>query len=225
VAGADRTTIEEVGKVLLDEHADVIREAVKAVAAEMMELEVFELIGPEHGERRPADRATHRNGYRPRRCYTRAGEIEQELQGTCRWRCERSPGSSVHDDLLIQLDEAVVKSLSRAPTPRMTSAWRGPSSASSAGTARRSDPRSWPPRCPVGACHPYMLVAASRRQASCRCSTSHALSPRVRLKPQDPDQTRRSPDGQASRLIAGTPFCRPRSSGALGCRPALLGRR
>ena len=33
MAGADRMTIEEVvRKVLLDEHADVIREAVKAVA-------------------------------------------------------------------------------------------------------------------------------------------------------------------------------------------------
>ena len=53
VAGADRMTIEEVvRKVLLDEHADVIREAVKAVAAEMMELEVSELIGAERGERR-----------------------------------------------------------------------------------------------------------------------------------------------------------------------------
>ena len=41
MAGADRMTIEEVvRKVLLDEHADVIREAVKAVAAEMLELEV-----------------------------------------------------------------------------------------------------------------------------------------------------------------------------------------
>ena len=41
MAGADRMTIEEVvKKVLLDEHADVIREAVKAVCAEMMELEV-----------------------------------------------------------------------------------------------------------------------------------------------------------------------------------------
>ena len=39
-------TIEEVvRKVLLDEHADVIREAVKAVVAELMELEVSELIG------------------------------------------------------------------------------------------------------------------------------------------------------------------------------------
>jgi hypothetical protein len=46
VAGADRMTIEEVvRKVLLDEHADVIREAVKAVAAELMELEVSGLIG------------------------------------------------------------------------------------------------------------------------------------------------------------------------------------
>jgi transposase-like protein len=65
-------TIEEVvRKVLPDEHADVIREAVKAVAAELMELEVSELIGAERGERRPQDRATHRNGYRPRGWDTR----------------------------------------------------------------------------------------------------------------------------------------------------------
>src|ERR671910_1086784 len=80
MAGADRMTIEEVVKqVLADEHADVIREAVKAVCAEMMELEVCELIGAERGERRPSDRATHRNGYRPRRWDTRAGEIELQI--------------------------------------------------------------------------------------------------------------------------------------------------
>ena len=80
MAGADRMTIEEVVKqVLLDEHADVIREAVKAVCAELMELEVAELIGAERGERRPDDRATHRNGYRPRRWDTRAGEIELQI--------------------------------------------------------------------------------------------------------------------------------------------------
>src|SRR3954467_13341847 len=80
MAGADRMTIEEVvRKVLLDEHADVIRDAVRAVAAEMMELEVSELIGAGHGERRPEDRATHRNGYRPRRWDTRAGEIELQI--------------------------------------------------------------------------------------------------------------------------------------------------
>src|SRR5687768_10830034 len=80
MAGADRMTIEEVvRKVLLDEHADVVREAVKAVAAELMELEVGELIGAELGERRPEDRATHRNGYRARRWDTRAGEIELQI--------------------------------------------------------------------------------------------------------------------------------------------------
>src|SRR5436190_1318378 len=80
VAGADRMTIEEVvRKVLLDEHADVIREAVRAVCAEMMELEVSELIGAGRGERRPEDRATHRNGYRPRRWDTRAGELELQI--------------------------------------------------------------------------------------------------------------------------------------------------
>jgi hypothetical protein len=42
MAGADRMTVEEVVKrVLLDEHADVIREAVKAVAAKVMELEAW----------------------------------------------------------------------------------------------------------------------------------------------------------------------------------------
>ena len=80
MAGQERMTIEQVVRqVLLDEHADVIREAVKAIAAEMMELEVSELVGAERGERRPEDRATHRNGYRPRRWDTRAGEIELQI--------------------------------------------------------------------------------------------------------------------------------------------------
>ena len=80
MAGADRMTIEEVvRKVLLDEHADVIREAVKAVCARDDGGRGRELIGAEHGERRPEDRATHRNGYRPRRWDTRAGEIELQI--------------------------------------------------------------------------------------------------------------------------------------------------
>lgn len=80
MAGQDRMTIEEVvQRVLRDEHADVIRESVRAVAAELMEAEVSALIGAEHGERRPDDRATQRNGYRPRRWDTRAGEIELQI--------------------------------------------------------------------------------------------------------------------------------------------------
>ena len=66
MAGAHRMTIEEVvRKVLREEHGDLIRESVRAVAQALMEVEVSELIGAAHGER-TEDRATHRNGYRPR---------------------------------------------------------------------------------------------------------------------------------------------------------------
>src|SRR3954451_17334282 len=79
MAGRDRMTIEEVVRqVLREEHGDVIRESVRAVARELMEAEVSELIGAAHGER-TEDRATHRNGYRPRRWDTRAGEIELQI--------------------------------------------------------------------------------------------------------------------------------------------------
>jgi putative transposase len=79
MAGMDRMTIAEVVReVLRDEHADVIRESVRAVAQELMEVEISELIGAERGER-TEDRATHRNGYRPRRWDTRAGEIELQI--------------------------------------------------------------------------------------------------------------------------------------------------
>jgi putative transposase len=79
MAGRDRMTVEEVvRRVLRDEHADVIRESVRAVTQELMEAEVSELIGAERGER-SEDRATHRNGYRPRRWDTRAGEIELQI--------------------------------------------------------------------------------------------------------------------------------------------------
>jgi len=80
MAGVDRMTIEEVvRKVLLEDHADVIKESVRFVAQQLMESEVSELVGAELGERRPEDRATHRNGYRWRRWDTRAGEIELQI--------------------------------------------------------------------------------------------------------------------------------------------------
>src|SRR6201746_2919331 len=79
MAGMNRMTVAEVVReVLRDEHADVIRESVRAVAQELMEAEVSELIGAARGER-SEDRATHRNGYRPRRGDTRAGEIELQI--------------------------------------------------------------------------------------------------------------------------------------------------
>jgi transposase-like protein len=73
-------TVEEVVRGLLeDEHADVLRESLRWLVSQLMEAEVCELIGAEHGERRPEDRVTHRNGYRARRWDTRAGEIELQI--------------------------------------------------------------------------------------------------------------------------------------------------
>jgi hypothetical protein len=51
MAGAERMTIEEVvRKVLCEEHGDVIRESVRAVAQELMEAEVSELVGAQRGK-------------------------------------------------------------------------------------------------------------------------------------------------------------------------------
>jgi hypothetical protein len=97
MAGADRMTIEEVVRdVMVPEHSDLLRAAVEAVCAELMEGEVSQLVGAERGERRPDDRATHRNGYRPRRWDTRAGEIELQIpkirQGSCSTGTTSLPG-------------------------------------------------------------------------------------------------------------------------------------
>jgi transposase-like protein len=73
-------TIEQVARQLMsDEHADVLRESLGLVVKELMELEVSELIGAERGERNPEGRLTQRNGYRPRRWDTRAGEVELRI--------------------------------------------------------------------------------------------------------------------------------------------------
>ena len=69
------TTAEVVAKTLIDEHADFLREAVAVVAAQLMEAEITQEIGAARGEV-SADRATHRNGYRPRRWETRVGELD-----------------------------------------------------------------------------------------------------------------------------------------------------
>jgi putative transposase len=69
------TAAQVVDKMMSSEHADVVRESVAWVVAELMEAEVAGQIGAELGEVAP-DRVTHRNGYRPRAWQTRAGEIE-----------------------------------------------------------------------------------------------------------------------------------------------------
>jgi putative transposase len=77
--GQSMTLEQVVREVMAGEHADVLRESVRLVVQELMELEVSELIGAELGERKPDGRMTQRNGYRPRRWDTRAGAIELQI--------------------------------------------------------------------------------------------------------------------------------------------------
>ena len=59
-----------------NEQGHLVREAVSFLCHQIMEAEVAAQIGAGHGERAPAERATHRNGYRERRWDTRAGSLE-----------------------------------------------------------------------------------------------------------------------------------------------------
>jgi putative transposase len=79
MAETHRMTAEQVVDHLLsEEHADFVRESLRWMVEQLMEVEVTELVGAAHGERTP-ERLTHRNGYRPRRWDTRAGEIELQI--------------------------------------------------------------------------------------------------------------------------------------------------
>ncbi len=76
MAETKRMTAEQVVSYLLEEDGvDFLRESLLWVVQQLMEAEVSELVGAEHGER-SEERLTHRNGYRPRRWDTRAGELE-----------------------------------------------------------------------------------------------------------------------------------------------------
>ncbi|OWY61347.1 IS256 family transposase, partial [cyanobacterium TDX16] len=70
------STDELVRKVLTDDHADMVREAVSFLCQQIMEAEVSAQIGASLGERAPAERSTQRNGYRERRWDTRAGTLD-----------------------------------------------------------------------------------------------------------------------------------------------------
>jgi transposase-like protein len=76
---ADRDTVSAealVRKVLADDHADLVREALGFLCQQIMEAEVQAITGAGLGERAPESRTTHRNGYRERRWDTRAGTLE-----------------------------------------------------------------------------------------------------------------------------------------------------
>ena len=70
------TAAELADKLMSSEHADVVRESVAWMVAELMEVEVSSQIGAGLGEVAPAERTSQRNGYRPRGWDTRAGAVE-----------------------------------------------------------------------------------------------------------------------------------------------------
>jgi putative transposase len=70
------TAAQVVDKLMSSEHADVVRESVAWVVAELMEAEVAGQIGAGLGEVAPGERVTQRNGYRSRGWDTRAGAVE-----------------------------------------------------------------------------------------------------------------------------------------------------
>jgi hypothetical protein len=75
--GQSMTTVADVVAQVRDGRLeDFVREAVVLVTRELMEAEITAEVGAGLGEIAPEARATHRNGYRPRACETRVGEIE-----------------------------------------------------------------------------------------------------------------------------------------------------
>jgi transposase-like protein len=68
MAEMERITAEEVVRCLLEgpDGADLVRDSLRWLVQQLMEAEVTHLVGAGHGER-TEDRATWRNGYRPRR--------------------------------------------------------------------------------------------------------------------------------------------------------------
>lgn len=69
-------TVREVAsKLLVEEHADVLREAVRVMLREVMEAEVSAVAGADWYQRSP-EREAQRNGYRAREWDTRVGTVE-----------------------------------------------------------------------------------------------------------------------------------------------------
>jgi putative transposase len=69
------TAADVVAQLMSSEHGDLLREAVRLIARELMEAEVTEHVGAEYRQVSD-DRSSQRNGYRPRGWDTRVGEIE-----------------------------------------------------------------------------------------------------------------------------------------------------
>ena len=211
MAGADRMPIEEVvRKVLVDEHADVLRESVRWLARELMEVEVSELIGAERGER-TEDRATHRNGYRPRRWDTRAGEIELQIpkirQGSYfpsflqpRKRSEQALLSVVQQAYVCGVSTRRVDQLVESLGLRVSQSRSAGSARGWTSRSRRSARGRW--RAATSIC--FSTPRSRRSETAAGCSASAWSSPTACTRPAG---------GRSSAWTSARP--RPRRSGGV----------
>src|SRR5829696_6438417 len=115
---------ELVGKVLADEHADVLRQAVVWLAQELMEAEVTQAAGAGYGER-SSERAARRNGYRERAWDTRVGSIElaiPKLRAGSYFPSFLEPRRRSEQALVAVVQEAYVNGVSTRKVDRLVEA-------------------------------------------------------------------------------------------------------
>jgi putative transposase len=121
--GLRMTAAQAVDKLLSSEHADVIRESVRLVVAELMEAEVAEMIGAEFAERAPERRSAQRNGYRRREWDTRVGELELQIprlrSGPAYFPSFLEPRRRAEQALVAVVQEAYVNGVSTRKVDRV----------------------------------------------------------------------------------------------------------
>jgi transposase-like protein len=112
---------ELVRKLMGDEHADVLREALAWFVGELMEAEVAGQIGAGLHEKN-RERVTHRNGYRERGWQTRAGEITlaiPRLRAGSYFPSFLEPRSRSEKALVAVIQEAYVNGVSTRKVDRL----------------------------------------------------------------------------------------------------------
>jgi Transposase, Mutator family len=152
---------ELLGKVLVDEHADVLRQAVCWLAEQLMEAEVTVAAGAGYGGRSP-DRTARRNGYRERVWDTRVRSIElaiPRLRPESYFPSFLEPRQRSEQALVAVVQEAYVNGVSTRKVDRLVEALglagvpRTPSRGCAAGWMSRSKPSgSGPWRAPTPTC-------------------------------------------------------------------------
>ena len=121
--GRRMTAAQAVDKLLSSEHADVIRESVRLMVAELMEAEVTAFVGAELGERAPERRTSQRNGYRERGWETRVGELELQIpklrSGPAYFPSFLEPRRRAEQALVAVVQEAYVNGVSTRKVDRV----------------------------------------------------------------------------------------------------------